>query len=183
MVKNLFFTQIIYFYSHAPYGTWLIFDLNMADDRKFLLTRPLRDVTCIECIIGILCHISTHTPLTGRDCGRLYYFGRIWDFYSHAPYGTWLYTSFLTFLFKISTHTPLTGRDGWKYFFHPPEIISTHTPLTGRDIFFFHKPFCNHISTHTPLTGRDVPAQGLQDCRSYFYSHAPYGTWLKSYVV
>ena len=161
MVKNLFFTQIIYFYSHAPYGTWLIFDLNMADDRKFLLTRPLRDVTCIECIIGILCHISTHTPLTGRDCGRLYYFGRIWDFYSHAPYGTWLYTSFLTFLFKISTHTP----------------------LTGRDIFFFHKPFCNHISTHTPLTGRDVPAQGLQDCRSYFYSHAPYGTWLKSYVV
>ena len=162
MVKNLFFTQIIYFYSHAPYGTWLIFDLNMADDRKFLLTRPLRDVTCIECIIGILCHISTHTPLTGRDCGRLYYFGRIWDFYSHAPYGTWLTTWCIGFI---------------------DFIISTHTPLTGRDIFFFHKPFCNHISTHTPLTGRDVPAQGLQDCRSYFYSHAPYGTWLKSYVV
>ena len=177
MVKNLFFTQIIYFYSHAPYGTWLIFDLNMADDRKFLLTRPLRDVTCIECIIGILCHISTHTPLTGRDCGRLYYFGRIWDFYSHAPYGTWLYTSFLTFLFKISTHTPLTGRDSNPMWYKGGDNISTHTPLTGRDLncwkcftwtlhFYSHAPYGTWphkifllinrwISTHTPLTGRD----------------------------
>ena len=163
-------------------------------------------MTAADCTTLVGYGISTHTPLTGRDfillswrfCSRflltrplrdvtnnmVHRFYWFHNFYSHAPYGTWpCRQEKIILVVLISTHTPLTGRDGWKYFFHPPEIISTHTPLTGRDIFFFHKPFCNHISTHTPLTGRDVPAQGLQDCRSYFYSHAPYGTWLKSYGV
>ena len=158
-------------------------------------------MTAADCTTLVGYGISTHTPLTGRDfillswrfCSRflltrplrdvtnnmVHRFYWFHNFYSHAPYGTWpCRQEKIILVVLISTHTPLTGRDGWKYFFHPPEIISTHTPLTGRDIFFFHKPFCNHISTHTPLTGRDVPAQGLQDCRSYFYSHAPYGTWL-----
>ena len=56
---------------------------------KFLLTRPLRDVTYAFRIISIQHQISTHTPLAGRDFSirRFYYF------------------------IFISTHTPLAGRD------------------------------------------------------------------------
>ena len=56
---------------------------------KFLLTRPLRDVTLATLDIISEMEISTHTPLTGRDVRQCHH-GR---------------------LTKISTHTPLTGRD------------------------------------------------------------------------
>ena len=56
---------------------------------KFLLTRPLRDVTLGNAHYYYNGDISTHTPLTGRDVEQaLQYMG-----------------------IQISTHTPLTGRD------------------------------------------------------------------------
>ena len=82
------------FYSHAPYGTWQTITINGYDIVKFLLTRPLRDVThfvmsCGKIWIFLLTRplrdvtysqrhrsgepdISTHTPLTGRDRYILY---------------------------------------------------------------------------------------------------------------
>ena len=56
-------------------------------------------------------HISTHTPLTGRD--------------GYADFQCWE--------IKISTHTPLTGRDSNMSANIIGSKISTHTPLTGRD--------------------------------------------------
>ena len=55
----------------------------------FLLTRPLRDVTCTGTQGGPDFSISTHTPLAGRDFT-----------FPGLPPGD-----------CISTHTPLAGRD------------------------------------------------------------------------
>ena len=77
------------------------------EQKKFLLTRPLRDVTQFH-LDPVLCFlISTHTPLAGRD---------------------WAGNEFLTSK-KISTHTPLAGRDSvalvsstsrWNFYSHAP---------------------------------------------------------------
>ena len=79
---------------------------------KFLLTRPLRDVTVPVSLRSAGQYISTHTPLTGRDEEEWNQIDKL----------------------VISTHTPLTGRDNdfvvCGLTFH---VISTHTPLTGRD--------------------------------------------------
>ena len=128
----------------------------MADDRKFLLTRPLRDVTAADCTTLVGYGISTHTPLTGRDIMQ------------QKPQD----------LKPISTHTPLTGRDHLTFLCSVVIFISTHTPLTGRDKIVFSRRKIQSkflltrplrdvtsetneetaptdISTHTPLTGRD----------------------------
>ena len=57
---------------------------------RFLLTRPLRDVTSVGNVSYVDKSISTHTPLAGRDYEGL------------------LLT---VFRLQISTHTPLAGRD------------------------------------------------------------------------
>ena len=57
-------------------------------------------------------HISTHTPLAGRDYNPFY----------------------LVYLINcISTHTPLAGRDRKNIHSKIQREISTHTPLAGRD--------------------------------------------------
>ena len=57
----------LYFYSHAPYGTWQDDSRTVQIYAEFLLTRPLRDVTIVLLGMLIFNAISTHTPLTGRD--------------------------------------------------------------------------------------------------------------------
>ena len=122
----------------------------------FLLTRPLRDVTFQHRDYKIVDHISTHTPLTGRDSNPMWYKGGD----------------------NISTHTPLTGRDMLSSALNScPKIFLLTRPL--RDVTPDEpkpdepKP----ISTHTPLTGRDCFWGGRFSKRFHFYSHAPYGTW------
>ena len=171
-----------YFYSHAPYGTW-----------RFCKSKGL-------CKIYFYSHAPYGTWLSlSLKC---YY---PLHFYSHAPYGTWpawepfplaieiflltrpLRDVTISFSFSsswsyISTHTPLTGRDHITPILCLRFLISTHTPLTGRDWLpgpFFHIPA---ISTHTPLTGRDLVCGRVPRTTGYFYSHAPYGTWLNSAV-
>ena len=79
---------------------------------RFLLTRPLRDVTGKAYQYAKWCAISTHTPLAGRDFYELGISGRK----------------------AISTHTPLAGRDGCLALCNCSLlVISTHTPLAGRD--------------------------------------------------
>ena len=56
-------------------------------------------------------HISTHTPLAGRD----------------------LTEDIFKVDLKISTHTPLAGRDAPEGVTRKSSLISTHTPLAGRD--------------------------------------------------
>ena len=121
----------------------------------FLLTRPLRDVTFQHRDYKIVDHISTHTPLTGRDSNPMWYKGGD----------------------NISTHTPLTGRDMLSSALNScPKIFLLTRPL--RDVTPDEpkpdepKP----ISTHTPLTGRDCFWGGRFSKRFHFYSHAPYGT-------
>ena len=101
--------------------------------------------------------ISTHTPLTGRDDFDYWYRTGFPDFYSHAPYGTWLNPVFEN----------ATGRNFYSHAPYGTWLETYPVPLIG-DV----------ISTHTPLTGRDFYygsySLGIPD----FYSHAPYGTWL-----
>ncbi len=100
----------------------------------FLLTRPLRDVTCASHHTHSLSGISTHTPLAGRD----------WRAYSYGL-GT-----------VISTHTPLAGRDVKRIF---PSSVSVKFLLTRplRDVtaMISLMILLLGISTHTPLAGRD----------------------------
>ena len=146
---------------------------------RFLLTRPLRDVT--EALSGMLALIN--------------------DFYSHAPYGTWPETTehrqrpdtFLltrplrdvtviyvrSVLFREFLLTrPLRDVTIWFVTFFTLAGISTHTPLTGRDRlalcfnlwppdFYSHAPYGTWLSTFLYTVKQ----------RSHFYSHAPYGTW------
>ena len=79
---------------------------------RFLLTRPLRDVTKGLQVFVCCYYISTHTPLAGRDSAR------------EDRIETWLF---------ISTHTPLAGRDMTRGEHDMSITISTHTPLAGRD--------------------------------------------------
>ena len=79
------------FYSHAPYGTWRYSPSFSTHCSRFLLTRPLRDVTSANHPYIQLCSISTHTPLTGRDMRMAKPLREQVNFYSHAPYGTWPY--------------------------------------------------------------------------------------------
>ena len=117
---------------------------------RFLLTRPLRDVT-------------------NNMVHRFYWFH---NFYSHAPYGTWpCRQEKIILVVLISTHTPLTGRDGWKYFFILPKSFLLTRPL--RDvtyssftnpsaiIFLLTRPlrdvtatFCIYVTEHFHILGR-----------------------------
>ena len=74
---------------------------------KFLLTRPLRDVTTLKMNVQNTLIISTHTPLAGRDQAD-----------GHADQRL-----------NISTHTPLAGRDLDHYpvFIHHQDFYS-HAP-------------------------------------------------------
>ena len=83
----------------------------------------------------------------------------------------------------ISTHTPLAGRDDNERCVVNDWYISTHTPLAGRDYCTYCKKIVPiSISTHTPLAGRDPIWTKRPGLRRYFYSHAPRGARLPSYI-
>ena len=147
------------------------------DIQKFLLTRPLRDVTFAKTIALSHPIISTHTPLTGRD-ETVYHTFNDQEISTHTPL-TGRDVPFLkqrTNVVFISTHTPLTGRDAIMYAMHRIFEISTHTPLTGRDERkFMHLSNCHTFLLTRPL--RDVTTWQKKTYRDpHFYSHAPYGT-------
>ena len=150
-----------HFYSHAPYGTWPMPITTITAIKPFLLTRPLRDVTSLLNPSSNLSLISTHTPLTGRDTSIFHTDNTGKNFYSHAPYGTWLSSSvFLIQFGNFYSHAPYGT---WRIWY----------PVT--------KGFCRFLLTR-PL--RDVTRfAGSSDRRLlYFYSHAPYGTWPLHFV-
>ena len=130
----------------------------------------------------------------------------IWNFYSHAPYGTWqnrLRT--LIEQYHFYSHAPYgTWLLGWRFWFlfwyfysHAPygtwPILSF--VFVNYFLFLLTRPlrdvtFQNHlllaltnISTHTPLTGRDKLIRFLWSVTLNFYSHAPYGTWQKVVII
>ena len=101
------------------------------------------------------------------------------NFYSHAPYGTWLPDSEngvnpLLFLLTRPLRDVTRGRLARL-------VITNRFLLTRplRDVTCSSVLACgsSSISTHTPLTGRDAREFGLPQARENFYSHAPYGTW------
>ena len=73
----------------------------------FLLTRPLRDVTARTILPDVILMISTHTPLAGRD-----------PISQQAAADA-----------NISTHTPLAGRD-----------CPVHQYVSGKFYFYSHAP-------------------------------------------
>ncbi len=80
-------------------------------------------------------HISTHTPLAGRDAIAMIGTAVVMDFYSHAPCGARRRIIVISrIVFAISTHTPLAGRDSKLTVIAFTYYISTHTPLAGRDV-------------------------------------------------
>ena len=107
---------------------------------RFLLTRPSRDVTGSPFSPSCTGMISTHTSLTGRD-----------DTPPHCRPRTGI----------ISTHTSLTGRD-----------YLNSVQFESRDEFLLTRPSRDvtpeepiraeypEISTHTSLTGRDLREYG-----------------------
>ena len=101
--------------------------------RKFLLTRPSRDVTPILSsdsfvILFLLTRPSRDvTHVLADDLPR----------------------------FQISTHTSLAGRDSENFSSWQGLTISTHTSLAGRDSAPFEISPSISISTHTSLAGRD----------------------------
>ena len=80
---------------------------------KFLLTRPLRDVTYRPRRHMLHRYISTHTPLAGRDPSRNSSCFLCFPFLLTRP------------LRDVTNHA--TGKNFNNF-------ISTHTPLAGRDV-------------------------------------------------
>ena len=170
----------------------------------FLLTRSLRDVTTADAVRRFEIDISTHMPLAGRDwsgaggstsvsafllaatcgtwrytCGSIWMF---WDFYSHAPCGTWhvCWYAWLTIVRAFLLTRPL--RDVTVEINRRVALMEFLLTRPLRDVTkqLKRKVTVGDISTHTPLAGRDrcVYSYSATDC--YFYSHAPCGTWHRS---
>ena len=150
------------FYSHAPCGARPI-------------ARPPPDTSK---------HISTHTPLAGRDYGHVRNVSMKYPFLLTRPLRGATFSSKISPVSSsISTHTPLAGRDFFRVVIFRDDKISTHTPLAGRD---FDKALLSSaylISTHTPLAGRDFPSAVLFAPIANFYSHAPCGARHSEYLV
>ena len=65
---HLLVNSLPYISTHTPLAgrDWnVLFKTN--SNTKFLLTRPLRDVTLALSVLLVDLQISTHTPLAGRD--------------------------------------------------------------------------------------------------------------------
>ena len=103
-------------------------------------------------------HISTHTPLAGRDWIGGIEASILPPFLLTRPLrDVTLPETVKTDIVVISTHTPLAGRDETEIREHPETgTISTHTPLAGRDRCVWRTCQLYVISTHTPLAGRDL---------------------------
>ena len=166
------------FYSHAPYGTWRNSTGKSVNYKVISTHTPLtgRDFAFV-CTVQLVA-ISTHTPLTGRDMTALKLIKISLNFYSHAPYGTWLYTAccrkrragfLLTRPLRDVTIHSFGGREWLEFLLtRPLRDVTQCAPC--------HRIFWS-ISTHTPLTGRDGRENRHCLWEHHFYSHAPYGTW------
>ena len=123
----------LYFYSHAPYGTW-----------------PLtRSLFCF--LLDFYSHAPYGTWPEQTPVPRPEH-----HFYSHAPYGTWqMYDSGRSEIKIFLLTRPLRDVTNEGKWCEISNVISTHTPLTGRDLSWLAFLILFGISTHTPLTGRD----------------------------
>ena len=124
---------------------------------KFLLTRPLRDVTVFNQFSRAKYCISTHTPLAGRDLSAASLFSADCLFLLTRPLRD--VTAMPALLGTCSNifllTRPLRDVTGIKLNLTGVCRISTHTPLAGRDLNLFQLILAQVISTHTPLAGRD----------------------------
>ena len=80
-------------------------------EKKFLLTRPSRDVTNESGIIYTAKTISTHTPLAGRDIAFPLVHPSMSFLLTRPSRDVTQKQRKLLSVMGISTHTPLAGRD------------------------------------------------------------------------
>ena len=150
------FPASVYFYSHAPCGTWPPKLLKQVNVFYFYSHAPCGTWLRHPEIYKPILVISTHTPHAGRDHQNLCYG-------LHLP---------------ISTHTPHAGRDqndGVKYI--AQRNFYSHAPCgtwpnsaglsSARLSFLLTRPM------------RDVTQVAMNQYHTLqnFYSHAPCGTW------
>ncbi len=124
--------QPVNFNSHAPCGARPLWKMRTSANPRFQLTRPLRGATQELCFGLAVVHISTHTPLAGRD----------------RPSGQPLP---MPFLFQLTR--PLRGATDFCIDLIRRSFISTHTPLAGRDPLIFLCIRISRISTHNAPCG------------------------------
>ena len=99
--------------THTPHaGRDFFCFFSVSGSQKFLLTRPMRDVTYVGLENRLPMTFLLTRPM--RDVTRCYLFT--------------LATS------PVSTHTPHAGRDMDYIVFENCAFVSTHTPHAGRDI-------------------------------------------------
>ena len=80
---------------------------------QFQSTRPSRGETCEKCGAELVAEISIHSPLAGRDFGRVNGESDMANFNPLAPRGARPGEGFGIFHSSlISIHSPLAGRDG-----------------------------------------------------------------------
>ena len=146
--------------------------------------------------------ISTHTPLAGRDKIFFDKFGRLSNFYSHAPRGTWRrICEYVCSFANFYSHAP---RGTWlevDSFYQFPNHFYSHAPrgtwhgclvdgqpnnikflLTrpSRDVTVsINKWYIYWFGFLLTRPSRDVTHTGPVDRHNiqHFYSHAPRGTW------
>ncbi len=146
---------------------------------KFLLTRPLRDVTKpLKNPYGIN-PISTHTPLAGRDWMIPAEQFEIEHFYSHAPCGTWHIcpdNSNTSGIFLLTR--PLRDVTSSSVISHSFTVdFYSHAPCgTWRCPAMQGCP-AMHFYSHAPC-GTWQTLTSTREVYMHFYSHAPCGTWL-----
>ena len=128
------------------------YDAKTVCGNRFLLTRPVRDVT--SCNIPVKCdnNISTHTPREGRDALRRLMSAVMMSFLLTRPV-------------RDVTCTSL----------HHPDHLQFLLTRPVRDVTYFPFPVFSYIciSTHTPREGRDIGILAVCDDLRHFYSHAP----------
>ena len=163
---------------------------------RFLLTRPLRDVTAVRPLSPKTAPISTHTPLAGRDargCGYLYVVAiflltrPLRDVTSQLV-GRTIFTEFLlTRPLRDVTVVGIIGKGNEIFLLTRPLRDVTYTSLgtaLAFNLFLLTRPLrdvtrfissdykTKFISTHTPLAGRD-PTETQLVSAGYISTHTP----------
>ena len=101
---------------------------------KFQSTRPLRGATCGVEVHQVLCNISIHAPLAGRDLVVKIITVAHRYFNPRAPCGARpLLWDFTTRKYLFQSTRPLRGATRCHVFTSCGHYISIHAPLAGRD--------------------------------------------------
>ncbi len=167
-----------HFYSHAPRGARRALIRQLRPRQHFYSHAP-RGARLFSPGLEQFSHISTHTPLAGRDRDGVVHRLGSGDFYSHAPRGARLNARACSSIYAyFYSHAPRGARQQRNSEHHIHGYFYSHAPRGARrnlsrtglrsSRFLLTRPSrgatwtrsampwsARWISTHTPLAGRD----------------------------